>query len=459
MSQFTPIFTALNETKEFLRLSLKKYTLFVLRLSPHQNIIQGIVVYMTLCWIALCLPFMDHGVGFLDNLFTAASAASTAGMMTVNFADSYTFLGKLVVLCVVQVGGVGYMTMSAFIYLTISHRLRRSQTEVLNTEFALPNTVRLQDFLRAAFIFTIFAELIGAAFLYNYFIRHNYGVWTSVWYSIFHSISAFCTAGFSLFPDGLVTFHDSKTVRIVITVLSLAGAMGFIVVTDLFNRLRRKTKEISYTTKIIVLFTLAAISLSSFFIFLTNPGLSLTDALFQATQAMTTAGFNTVPLTSLTTCSLLVMMGLMAIGASPSGTGGGLKSTTATCLLAIVSSHLFGRKHITFLGRMIPFQRLYIAMSTFIFYCFMLFAVMFFLTWTETLPFLDLFCEASAALGTAGMSCGATADLSGPGKLIIIIAMLVGRVGVVTFGMALLKRDEEELQEEEKEIKREDLVV
>lgn len=448
---------AFGAVRRFIRLSLRKYTLFVLRLSPHQNIAQGMLVYTLAGWVLLSLPFMDNGqVGFLDNLFTAASAASTTGLTSINFADSYTFAGKLVALLLIQAGGIGYMTMSSFLYLSFSRRLRHRHTEVLNTEFSLPRTVRLQDFLRAAVIFTFVVELIGAAFLYNYFHRHGYGAFDAVWYGVFHSVSAFCTAGFSLFPDSLMSFADSKTVNIVISLLSLSGAMGFIIVTDLFNRIFRRTKEISYTTKIIVLFTLGALLAGSFVILLTNPGLSPMAALFQATAAMSTAGFNTVPVASLAPCSLLILMGLMSVGGSPSGTGGGIKTTAATCVLAIVSSHLLGRKHITFLGRQIPLYRLYIATSTFIFYGFLLFITLFLLTWTENLPFLDLFFEASSALATAGLSTGATEKLSALGKLVVIAAMLVGRIGVITFGMALLKRDGDKL---EAHVEREDLAV
>lgn len=446
--------------RDFIRLTAKKYTLFVLHLSPHQNMLQGIVVYTIVGWIVLSLPFMDNGqISFIDNLFTAASAASTTGLTSVNFAESYTILGKLVVLLFIQAGGIGYMTLSSFIYLSFSRRLRHRHTEVLNTEFALPRTVRLQDFLRAVIIFTLFAELVGTGFLFNYFYRHGYGVVEALWYGAFHSISAFCTAGFSLFPDSMASFADSKTINIVISLLSLSGAMGFIVVTDLFNRLRGKTKEISYTTKIIVLFTLTALLAGSFVILATNPGLAPSAAVFQAVTAMTTAGFTVVPIASFAPCSLLVLMALMTIGGSPSGTGGGLKTTTVTCLMATVSSHLFGRKHITFLGRQIPLHRLYMATSTFIFYGVLLFITLFLLTWTEKLPFLDIFFEAVAALGTGGMSTGATGQMSVLGKLIIIVTMIVGRVGVITFGMALLKRDEDDLEKEEEHVKRDDLAV
>ena len=131
----------------FIRKALKKYTLFVLHLSPHQNMLQGILLYMVLGFIVLSLPFMDNGeVSFIDNLFTAAAAASTAGLTTVNFAESYTFLGKLVVLIIIQTAGIGYMTMSSFLYLSFSHRLRHRHTEVLNTECAFARFFKSGDY-------------------------------------------------------------------------------------------------------------------------------------------------------------------------------------------------------------------------------------------------------------------------------------------------------------------------
>ena len=460
MLKNSALLRGLVAVRNFAQLTLRKYTLFVLHLTPHQNMLQAMVLYTVLAFIVLSLPFMTIGhIGFIDNLLTAAAAASTSGMTSVNFADSYTFLGKLVVLLFIQAGGIGYMTMSSFIYLSFSHRLRHRHTEVLNTEFALPRTVRLNDFLYAVIIFTFIAEAIGAGFLTNYFYRHGHSFLEALWYGIFHSISAFCTAGFSLFSDGLASFQDSKTITIVISLLSLAGGMGFIVVTDIFNRIFRRTKEISYTTKIIVLSTMAILLMGSFVILLTNPGMTPAMSLFLAITSMTTAGFNILPVTTMAPASLLILMALMTIGGSPSGTGGGLKTTTFTCLIATASSHLFGRKNITFLGRQIPLQRLYIANSTFIFYAMMFFITLFLLTWTEKLPFFDLVAETVAVLSTGGVSVGATAQLSVVGKLIIIVMMLIGRVGVITFGMAILKRDEEELQKEQEHVKREDLAV
>lgn len=452
---------AIDKIKDIIHVSLRKYAVFLLHLTPHQNVAQTVLVYTVLGWIILSLPFMTRGdVGFLDNLFTSASAVSTTGLETVSFADSYTFLGKFVVLILIQIGGVGYMTFSSFVFLSLSqkHRLRKHQESALSAEVKLPNTLKLSDFLWAAIVFTVIAESIGAVFLFNYFRHHDYSILQAAWYSIFHSVSAFCTAGYTLWNNSLVNFTDSKTINIVMSLLALAGAMGFIVVADLFNFIRRKTKEISFTTKIIVLTTVCILAFGTFTLFVTTPSLSLAEAFFQTMGASTTVGFNTTDISSLSSCSVLILMLIMSIGGSPSGTAGGIKTTVFASIVAIAYSHLRLNPLVTFLSHRIPIQRLYAATSTVVLYGTFLFVSVFLLTWTEEMPFLNLLFESTAALSTAGFSMAATTQLSTLGKLIIIATMLVGRIGVVTFSMALLASDDKE-DDKPKVVSQEDVAV
>ncbi len=449
-----------DKTKELIKLSLKKYSVFLLHLTPHQNVARTVFSYTLLGWIVLSLPFMTRGgVSLLDNLFTSAAAVSTAGLQTVNFADSYTLLGKIVVLVLIQIGGVGYMTFSSFVFLSLSqkHRLRKSQTEALSAEVKLPDTLKLSDFLWSAVVFTAVAESIGAAFLFNYFRHHDYTILNAAWYSIFHSVSAFCTAGYTLWNNSLLNFADSKTINIAISILTLAGSMGFIVVADLFNFIRRKTKSISFTTKIIVLTTGALLAFGTFTLFVTTPALSLTEALFQTISASTTSGFTTVDMSIVSSCSFLLLLLIMCIGGSPSGTAGGIKTTAFASVVAIVYSHLNLNPRVEFLSHRIPIQRLYAATSTVILYSVFLFTSIFLLTWTEEIPFLNLVFESAAALSTAGFDTGTTAQLSTLGRLIIIGTMLIGRIGVVTFSMALLASDEDD--DKPKPVSQEDVAV
>ena len=439
--------TTLNKVKEIAKVSLKKYAVFLLHLTPHQNVAQTVLLYTFVGWILLSMPFMTKGgVSFLDNLFTSAAAVSTAGLQTVNFAQSYTFLGKLVVLVLIQIGGVGYMTFSSFVFLAIAkkHRLRKSQTEALSADVKLPDTLQLSDFLWSALVFTAIAESIGAVFLFNYFRHHDYSLWNAIWYSIFHSVSAFCTAGYTLWNNSLIDFTDSKTINTVMSILALAGAIGFIVAADLFNFIRRKTKEISFTTKIILLTTTSLLAFGTFTLFITTPSLSLTEAFFQTMGASTTAGFNTTDISSLSSCSLLILLLIMCIGGSPSGTAGGIKTTAFASVMAIVYNHLRLNPRVEFLSHRIPIQRLYAATSTVLLYGVFLFTSVFLLTWTEELPFLNILFESASALSTAGFGAGITEQLSVLGKLIIIATMLIGRIGVVTFSMAILSTDEDD---------------
>ena len=451
------------KTKEILKISFKKYLLFLIHLTPHQNIAQTVLSYTVIGTIILCLPFMTRGdISILDNFFTAAAAVSTSGLHSVNFAESYTFLGKLVVLALIQIGGIGYMTFSSFIFLSFSqrHRLRRHQQENLSVEISLPKTLQLSDFLWSAVIFTVVAELIGFGFLFNYFRHHDYTFFSAVWYSAFNSISAFCTAGFSLWNNSLENFADSKTMNIVISCLALAGSMGFIVVTDVFNFIRRKTTAISLTTKIITLSTAAMLAFGTFTLFVTSPGLSLMESFFQSVAAMTTVGFNTVKIGMLSSCSLLLLILLMSIGGAPAGTAGGMKITTFVSMMAIMRTRLQLKNRVEFLGRRLPLIRLYTATSTFLLYALFLFASIFLLTWTEELPFLSIVLESTAALSTGGLSTGITSQLSLPGKLIIIATMIIGRIGVLTFGTALTHHeDDDDDDDKPKQVTMEDVAI
>lgn len=437
----------LSKTREFIKITMRQYSVFLLHLTPHQNIAQTVLSYTFIGTVVLSLPFMTSThVPFIDNFFTAAAAVSTAGLQTVNFADSYSFLGKLVILILIQIGGLGYMTFSSFVYLSFSerHRLRHHQQESLTAEVSLPKTLDIKLFLRSAFVFTLVAESIGAVFLFNYFRQHDYTLLNAIWYSIFHSVSAFCTAGYALWSNGLENFVDSKTINIVISCLTLAGSMGFIVVTDVFNFIRRKTLSISLTTKMIVCATFIMLALGTLTLFVTSPGLTWWEAGFQSIAAMTTAGFHTVNVGLLSSCSLLVLIMLMSVGGAPSGTAGGMKMTAFFSVVAIMYTRLQLRTRVQFLGRRLPLMRLYAATSTFLLYTIFLLTSIFLLTWTEDLPFLSLVFESAAALSTSGLSTGITASLSFLGKLVIIGTMIIGRIGVLTFGVALLNRDEDD---------------
>jgi trk system potassium uptake protein TrkH len=437
---------------------VKNFRKFQLSLSPQQNILFGFLSYTFIGWLILCLPFLHkQTVSVLDNLFMATSAISTTGLVTVSLYDSYTIVGQIIIMLLVQIGGIGYMTFTSFILLSRKSPLTHWHQKVLNTEFALPKGFEIKDFLKSVIIFTIIIETIGALAFYIAFtnagVEHNFAIWSSV----FHSVSTFCTAGFGLYNDSFEQFADNTGLNVIISFLAICGSLGFIVVTDIWNRITKKTKAITFTTKIIfgmMVFLLAVGTIITYFF---EPSVqNLADnkfmiSFFQSMSALTTVGFNTVPIGSLTLSVLLVIIFLMYIGASPSGTGGGMKSTTLTALIAIMWSRIRNSNQVTFFGNSIPAERLYVATSVFMLYAAVIFLSTFLLSLSENFELRDLIFETTSAIGTVGLSTGITGGLSSLGKIIIIFIMFVGRLGVLTFGLAILARKNQSNQPSKEE--------
>lgn len=440
---------SLSYSFNFWQRAWKSFRKFQLSLSPQQNILFGFMSYTLLGWLFLCLPISHkQAVSAIDSLFIATSAISTTGLVTVSVFDNYNWFGQLVVMLLFQMGGVGYMTFTSFLLLSNKSKLTHWHQRVLNAEFSMPKGFEMRDFLKAVIIFTFIIETLGAFSFYVAFthagVEHNFAIWSS----IFHSVSSFCTAGFGLYNDSFEQFADNTSINVIISVLSICGSLGFIVVTDFWNRISGKTRAITYTTKIIfgVLFLL--LTIGTLMIYYFEPSVQHLEkkglvAFFQTMTALTTVGFNTVPLGAFSLGIMLVVIFLMYIGASPSGTGGGMKSTTFTALIAIMWNRIRNNKQVTFFGKIIPLERLYVATSVFMLYASVIFLSTFLLAMTDTFPLHQILFETTSAIGTVGLSTGITGSLSIWGKLNLIFVMFVGRLGLLTFGLAILARRNE----------------
>jgi trk system potassium uptake protein TrkH len=278
--------------------------------------------------------------------------------------------------------------------------------------------------------------------------------------SIFHSISAFCTAGFSLFSDGFVSYRDNISINFILCVLSYLGAVGFIVFSDFFENIRGKRKHLLFTTKLILSMTFWISTVGTVLIFVSEPAIQglppferLMSSLFQIMTASTTVGFNTLDIGSLSKSTLIILTFAMIFGASPSGTGGGLKVTTLSALIGLVKSTLKGRNTIRFWKRDIPFKSLQTSASSFTYYILVLFLFLFLLTALHPeIEFIKVLFESASALGTVGVSMGITADFGFSAKLLLVILMLMGRVGILTFGIAISSQDETIDEENENEL-------
>ena len=432
-----------------------RYMRFKLGQSPQRNLFYGFLTYIVVGTILLCIPWLQKtSAPILDHLFIATSAVSTTGLVTISVFDSYNFFGQFVVMALFQLGGIGYLTFTTFMLLSTTRKITHWHKRLLSSEFTLPVTIKIKDFLKSVIIFTAIMEIIGAVLFFIAFQIEGMPTGEAIWMSIFHSVSAFCTAGFSLFNSGFTGYVDNTLINMIISFLAIAGSLGFIVVTDFTLALRKKSHKISFTTKIILIGFAILLSFGFSFFYFFEPTISsltgkerILASFFQAMTAMTTVGFNTVDFGAFLLPMLLVTIFLMYIGASPSGTAGGMKITTLTAVFAIMKSRLRGSKKITFLGRSIPFERLYIATSSFIFYTTIVFFASVLLTFTEDFPYEEILFETASALGTVGLSTGMTGDLSIFGKCLVILLMFVGRLGVLTFGLAIWSKTNSDTNE------------
>lgn len=423
---------------------------FMRRVHPAKLIFAGYAFYMALGWVLLCVPFSQSTpVSMLDNLFTAVSAVSTTGLVTVDPGTSYTFLGELVILLLIQAGGIGYMTIGSFLMMATAQHLSPLRERLARAAFTLPEDVSIGSFIRTVVFYTLAVEIIGAALLYYQFAAS--GVSNAAWSAIFHAVSAFCTAGFSLNPNSLEDFRGHAGVNATIAALSILGAMGFLIAWDIWRSLTQRSFALSFTSKVILKLTGAFLLVGTAIFFVADPGIvalpvgeRFMASFFQTMTATTTVGFNTHPISALTPAVIVLLFFLMAIGASPSGTGGGLKTTTFAAMIGLVRSTLRRRPDITFFKRVIAPARLQLAMASSAYFVMLMTPAVFILCLTEQgKDFQALLFEAISAIGTVGLSMGVTGSLTDMGKLTIILLMFAGRVGILTFGLALASKDDE----------------
>ncbi|MCF7911458.1 MAG: potassium transporter TrkH [Candidatus Cloacimonetes bacterium] len=470
--------------------------------NPEVTLFFGYVSYIIIGVIFLSISFfrLAH-IPFLDNLFITVSAISTTGLATINIAENYSILGQIVILILIQFGGIGYMTFGSFIILSTKHSLSQDREVVHKTAFSLPKEFKISKFIKSIVVYTLSIEVIGTILLYFAF-RGDPRV-NPVWSAFFHSVSSFCTAGFSLYSNSFESYANNTFLNLIVFALSFLGAIGYIVMVDVWLVLKGKKDNITFTSKVIITTTITLLILGTLFLFteaffkndtsLIRANVLL-QSFFQTMTALTTVGFNTVPIGALKSSSLFILTLLMIIGASPSGTGGGIKSTTLSALFGILGSIFSYKKEfvnykikqdkkvitrstkhnkllgvfsikkpevtteeiienaddldsifgeifkIKLMNRTIPFDRVIYAIANFTFYFIILFFGVFLLLTIEDFSFEAIFFESASALGTVGLSTGITSSLSGLGKFVIIILMFIGRIGPLTFGIVLLNR-------------------
>ncbi|MBI4042183.1 MAG: Trk family potassium uptake protein [Deltaproteobacteria bacterium] len=437
-----------------LSILLKAWTNVLRRFSPIQWLVIG---YATIVWVIASLLTLPSASSqhisqpFIDALFTATSGISTTGLTVVDIGNYYSLFGQILILIDFQIGGLSHMTFFVILILFVGRR-----TSVLHRLVARESIVGAhgQDFYRffkAVLLFTLLFEFVGASALAWYWSQF-YPLKHAIWLGTFHSISAFCTAGFSLFSTSFMAYRESVPMNLIITILSICGGIGFFVLLDLYTKLKSYLRRsfhyrLAVHTKLAI-WVSAAVYLvgTATLFFLEDPSHFFGNAdqfkasLFQAVSASTTDGFNTIDISAMHVGNLVLLIALMFMGASPGGTGGGLKTTTMAMIVIATFAKLAGRSDVNVFHRKIPEEIIF--KSLMILFCFSTVIGMstLLLTITEDASFLQLFFETISAWSNTGLSLGITSQLSTVGKLCLIIGMFIGRVGPLTFGFALLEK-------------------
>ena len=399
------------------------------------------VTFLLLCilgGIILYLPFTSpHGVSFIDAMFTAVSAVCVTGLSVVDFGDKFTFLGQFIVMLLIQAGGLGIMSISSIIFVLLGKRMSLSYEKAARHIFEAESKDDIKNSLILIFKYTFLIELIGAFILVPAFsyIEHNFLI--GLKYGIFSAISAFCNAGFFFKNDSLISYSHYPIITYTISFLIILGGISPAICVTLTNLFKRKklppVSIIVFYTTIVLLITGALF----FFISEYNGvlcGMSIMDkignAWFQSATTRT-AGFNSVDLSNINMGTYLLMIGLMIIGGSPGSTAGGLKTTTIGVFFLVFWNTLKGENNII-RNRAIKFETVQKAITLIFIYLFILSLSILMLLTTQSSDPLKLIFEATSALGTVGLTMGATTTLDGVGKIIIIATMFLGRVAPAT---------------------------
>lgn len=419
----------------------------VQRMDPVHIVALGYNLYVVLGFLALSAPWAQAApVAALDRFFMAASAVTTTGLATHDPGGSYTFLGELALLLMMQAGALGYLTLGTFVAIALSNRVHPRRAEIARAAFGLPEGFDVSRLIKHVVIFTFSIEAVGVLLLYPQFVSE--GVDNPLWMAIFHSVSSFCTAGVSLFATNFESFRDNPLLLMTISLLAWSGAIGFLVLSESLDVVRRKRLALGFTSRVALIVTAGYTFLVTLIVLCVEPSIQalpqeqrVWNALFMTMAAGTTVGFNTVPVAALAPAVVAVLYVVMVFASSPGGTGGGLKSSTLAVLIGLVTSTLRRRNRVTFLGLEILPDKIQQATASVAFYCLLIGIALFVLLLTEQAPFDQVLFEAVSALSGIGMSMGLTPHLSEPGKYLIIALMLIGRIGILAFGIALATRD------------------
>ncbi|EMK00507.1 TrkH family potassium uptake protein [Leptospira sp. WS58.C1] len=450
LSQLTLAFGGFAHFLRRARLSLGK-------ISPSLVMTASFAILIFLGTAALCLPRAEaRPIPLVDLFFTAVSAVCVTGLSTIDVSQDLTGTGQVILMVLVQLGGLGLMTLTVFFALVLEGQVSVTEKLIVKDLFSQETIGRAGSILKQVAYQTFAIEGVGSVFLYLTFPKElGFSQRELIFQSVFHSITGFCNAGFALFPKGLADPHlkGSYSLLSVLMVLIVFGGLGFPTVNQLLKKIRFDGESFrhrfSLGSKLILITTVILLLFGWISYWVLEKNYSLKDlywydqafhSLFYSVTART-AGFNTLDISSMGIPMVFVSLFLMWVGASPNSTGGGIK--TSTLALAVLQFYQFftGKERVDVFGRTVAENSLSRASVAIVLSMFIIFLGIFFLVCFEKpLPFLDICFEVVSAYGTTGLSRGVTSQLEDPGKLILCFVMFVGRVGVLTVLLAFVPK-------------------
>ena len=424
-------------------------------MSTEMLLAVGFFLIILLGSVLLSLPAAweeGQSVNYLQALFTATSATCVTGLTVVDTASTYSLFGELVIIALIQVGGLGFMLFATITMVVIGKRITLQGRALLRDSMSLPG---LSGSVRTSlhFVFIVFGiELLGAVLLCIRFIP-QLGVGRGIYYGLFHAVSAFCNAGFDLFGSlgSLQPYQQDPYVLMIISILIILGGLGFAVLTEVISG--HHHRKFSLHTKVVLATTLTLLLGGTLLLAMAewdNPltignlpvGHRITNAWFQSVTTRTAGYFSFSQLGMEDTSKLLSSI-LMFIGASPVSTGGGIKTTTLFLLLALVSTVVKGREDVVAYKRRLPIAIVRTAFSIFVIFLGLALGGMMLLSvWHRQFDIIDIMMEVTSALGTVGLTCVGTANLTPLSQIVLICFMYIGRVGPLTLMLVLMRKQE-----------------
>ncbi|MDF2815102.1 MAG: potassium uptake protein TrkH family [Paenibacillus sp.] len=429
----------------------------VYQLAPPQILALGFAFIILIGGFLLSLPISSTnglGLNFVDALFTATSATCVTGLVVVDTGTYFSVFGQVVIMLLIQIGGLGFMTMATLFAILLKKRISLKERLILQEAMNQGSMEGIIRLIRKVLIYSITIEAI-AAVLFSIRWSFEMSIGRAIYMGIFHSISFFNNAGFDLFGNyrSLTMYVDDPIVNIVSISLIILGGLGFIVLSDLIDY--RKSKKLTLHTKVVLSATSILIAVGTIVVFTfeytnpmtlgkLNPMGQMWASLFQSVTPRT-AGANSLDIGALRQATQFFIIILMFIGASPGSTGGGIKTTTFTTLIGAVIAMVRGKEDVVFFHYRLAKDRIYKALTLTIICLSLVVIVAMVLSTTEDHSFLMILFEVTSAFGTVGLSMGLTPDLTTIGKFLIMFTMFAGRLGPITLAYAVGPRVEKEL--------------